>query len=90
MSLSGAQLGIGLVPHGSPSGDSIQFQAMPQFGRAMLAEWLLDPGFTYLNHGTVGAPPARVLRAQQALRDEIERAPHLRGAFVEGANELCC
>jgi isopenicillin-N epimerase len=48
---------------------------MPQFGRAMLAEWLLDPDFTYLNHGTVGAPPARVLRKQQALRDEIERQP---------------
>lgn len=41
----------------------------------MLAEWLLDPDFTYLNHGTVGAPPARVLRKQQALRDEIERHP---------------
>jgi isopenicillin-N epimerase len=41
----------------------------------MLAEWLLDPDFTYLNHGTVGAPPARVLRKQQALRDEIERVP---------------
>jgi isopenicillin-N epimerase len=48
---------------------------MPQFGRAMLAEWLLDPDFTYLNHGTVGAPPARVLKKQQALRDEIERLP---------------
>jgi isopenicillin-N epimerase len=48
---------------------------MPQFGRAMLAEWLLDPGVTYLNHGTVGAPPARVLKKQQALRDEIESAP---------------
>jgi hypothetical protein len=48
---------------------------MPRFGRAMLAEWLLDPAFTYLNHGTVGAPPVRVLKAQQALRDEIERAP---------------
>jgi len=48
---------------------------MPQFGRAMLAEWLLDPDFTYLNHGTVGAPPTRVLKKQQALRDEIERLP---------------
>src|SRR5882672_7059885 len=48
---------------------------MPQFGRAMLAEWLLDPDVAYLNHGTVGAPPVRVLRKQQALRDEIERAP---------------
>ncbi len=41
----------------------------------MLAEWLLDPDVTYLNHGTVGAPPARVLKTQQALRDEVERAP---------------
>lgn len=48
---------------------------MPQFGRAMLAEWLLDPDFAYLNHGTVGAPPVRVLKKQQALRDEIERMP---------------
>jgi isopenicillin-N epimerase len=48
---------------------------MPQFGRHMLAEWCLDPRATYLNHGTVGAPPARVLRVQQAIRDEIERHP---------------
>ena len=41
----------------------------------MLAEWLLDPDVTYLNHGTVGAPPARVLKKQQALRHEIERQP---------------
>jgi len=45
------------------------------FGRSRLAEWLLDPSITYLNHGTVGAPPSRVLAAQQAIRDEIERQP---------------
>ena len=45
------------------------------FGRAMLDHWLLDPAHTYLNHGTVGAPPRRVLQKQQALRDEIERHP---------------
>jgi isopenicillin-N epimerase len=45
------------------------------FGRAMLEHWLLDPDHTYLNHGTVGAPPRRVLRRQQALRDEVERHP---------------
>lgn len=45
------------------------------FGRAMLEHWLLDPDDTYLNHGTVGAPPRRVLDRQQALRDEIERHP---------------
>jgi isopenicillin-N epimerase len=41
----------------------------------MLQEWMLDPTITYLNHGTVGAPPRRVLEAQQAIRDEIERQP---------------
>lgn len=48
---------------------------MPTFGRSMLEHWLLDPEITYLNHGTVGAPPRRVLQAQQALRDEMERQP---------------
>jgi isopenicillin-N epimerase len=41
----------------------------------MLSEWALDPAVVYLNHGTVGAPPRRVLAAQQAIRDEIERQP---------------
>src|SRR4029453_5909107 len=48
---------------------------MPTFGRSMLDEWLLDPDCTYLNHGTVGATPRRVLQKQQAIRDEIERQP---------------
>ena len=41
----------------------------------MLQHWLLDPACIYLNHGTVGAPPKRVLARQQALRDEMERQP---------------
>lgn len=41
----------------------------------MLSQWMLDPAFTYLNHGTVGAPPRVVLAAQQAIRDAIERHP---------------
>src|SRR5262245_35704183 len=48
---------------------------MPHFGRAMLAQWALDPAILHLNHGTVGAPPRRVLQAQQAVRDEVERNP---------------
>lgn len=47
----------------------------PAFGRAMRAEWALDPDVTYLNHGTVGCTPRRVLAAQQAIRDAIERQP---------------
>ncbi len=48
---------------------------MPAFGHAMRDHWVLDPDYTYLNHGTVGAPPRRVLERQQALRDELERQP---------------
>jgi isopenicillin-N epimerase len=48
---------------------------MVTFGHAMRDQWVLDPQFTYLNHGTVGAPPRRVLERQQALRDEMERQP---------------
>jgi isopenicillin-N epimerase len=48
---------------------------MAAFGHAMREQWMLDPDYTYLNHGTVGAPPRRVLLKQQALRDEMERHP---------------
>src|SRR5262244_2244798 len=48
---------------------------MPPFGHAMLEHWMLDPACTYLNHGTVGVTPRRVLQRQQALRDEMERQP---------------
>jgi len=48
---------------------------VPPFGHRMLNHWSLDPDVIYLNHGTVGAPPRRVLAAQQAIRDEIERQP---------------
>lgn len=41
----------------------------------MLSHWPLDPEVTYLNHGTVGVTPKRVLAAQQRIRDEIERQP---------------
>jgi isopenicillin-N epimerase len=45
------------------------------FGHAMLPDWPLDPAVTYLNHGTVGVTPRRVLAAQQAIRDQMERGP---------------
>jgi isopenicillin-N epimerase len=48
---------------------------MSIFGRGMLEHWTLDPECTYLNHGTVGAPPRRVQQKQQALRDDMERQP---------------
>jgi len=45
------------------------------FGRACLNEWPLDPDVVYLNHGTVGVTPLRVLRAQHEIRERVERAP---------------
>jgi isopenicillin-N epimerase len=45
------------------------------FGHGMREHWLLEPDTIYLNHGTVGATPRRVLAAQQAIRDAIERQP---------------
>ena len=45
------------------------------FGHRMRAEWALDLDILYLNHGTVGATPRRVLARQQAIRDEMEKQP---------------
>ncbi len=45
------------------------------FGHPMLTHWALDPDVLYLNHGTVGVAPRRVLAAQRAIRDEVERQP---------------
>ena len=48
---------------------------MAPFGHHLLAAWPLEPGLTYLNHGTVGVTPLAVLEAQRTIRDEIERNP---------------
>jgi isopenicillin-N epimerase len=48
---------------------------MTAFGKAMLEHWPLEEETLYLNHGTVGVAPKRVLAVQQAIRDEIERQP---------------
>ncbi len=45
------------------------------FGRSLLGLWPLDPSITYLNHGTVGVVPRRVIAFQDALRAEMERQP---------------
>jgi isopenicillin-N epimerase len=47
----------------------------PAFGHAILGEWMLDENIVYLNHGSYGAAPRRVLAAQQRWRDALERDP---------------
>ena len=39
------------------------------------AQWTLDPGVTYLNHGSFGATPRPVLEAQSEWRARMEREP---------------
>lgn len=41
----------------------------------MKEHWLLDPEITFLNHGSFGATPRRVLEKQSALREQMEREP---------------
>jgi isopenicillin-N epimerase len=41
----------------------------------LASHWNLDPRVTYLNHGSFGASPRKVLEAQAALRVRMESSP---------------
>ncbi|HET9328020.1 MAG TPA: aminotransferase class V-fold PLP-dependent enzyme [Candidatus Eisenbacteria bacterium] len=61
--------------HATGNPEAREARASPGFGRGMRDAWPLDPNVLYLNHGTVGVTPRRVLAAQQAIRDHIETRP---------------
>jgi isopenicillin-N epimerase len=48
---------------------------MQRFGFAIRDEWHLRPADAFLNNGSFGATPKRVLAAQNALRTDLERQP---------------
>lgn len=52
--------------------DSIASVAGRTFDRS---PWLLEPGISFLNHGSFGACPTPVLEAQRAWRDRMEQEP---------------
>jgi isopenicillin-N epimerase len=64
------------------------------------ALWMLDPAWTFLNHGSFGACPRPVVEAQQRLHEKLEAQPllflhreyeaHLDAARQDLASFLCC
>ena len=49
----------------------------PVYGRTLRPLWRLQPGATFLNHGSFGACPREVLEEQDRLRLEMEAQPDL-------------
>ena len=48
---------------------------MPDFGASLRPLWTLDSGVRFLNHGSYGATPCRLLAAQGAWRARMEAQP---------------
>jgi isopenicillin-N epimerase len=51
---------------------------LTDLSRAMVprSEWLLDPGISFLNHGSYGAVPRTVFGEQHRLQQQMERNPN--------------
>lgn len=48
---------------------------MPPAGSPLAAHWDLEPGVTFLNHGSFGACPRAILEHQEKLRRRMEAQP---------------
>ncbi|MBI5326403.1 MAG: aminotransferase class V-fold PLP-dependent enzyme [Ignavibacteriae bacterium] len=46
-----------------------------EFGNKIKSEWLLDDNVTFLNHGSFGATPIKVLKAKEEIERRLEREP---------------
>src|SRR3989339_344173 len=46
-----------------------------EFGYKIKNEWLLDDEVTFLNHGSFGATPLKVLQAKEEIERRLEREP---------------
>jgi isopenicillin-N epimerase len=66
----------------------------PNLGGQLYKQWLLEPGMHFLNHGSFGATPRKVLASQSQWREYIERQPvrfmtrELPGLLRQAAGEL--
>ncbi len=45
------------------------------FGSAIRSQWLLEKDITFLNHGSFGACPKKVLEVQRGFQEQMEREP---------------
>lgn len=52
-----------------------ELAALSPDGEQLFAHWSLDPSITFLNHGSFGACPSPVLKAQQQWRARMEQQP---------------
>jgi isopenicillin-N epimerase len=55
--------------------DTASSEPALRYGRAIRGEFLLDPDFLIVNHGSFGAAPRSVLAAQDTWRRQLETSP---------------
>ncbi len=78
----------------NPYGGTGREMAAPVLGAAIRGEWLLDPDFLTVNHGSYGATPRVVLAAQAEWQARMEAQPtrfmqrELPGALRQAAARL--
>ncbi len=62
-------------PRGSTDEAGSAAHPSPAAGPDLAANWLIEPGTNFLNHGSFGACPREVLAAQRSLRERLEAQP---------------